>query len=55
MSASDCANGLLYATRRTRFFALDAATGIERWSFDPNEVRKTLGDTQSASLTGSRR
>ncbi len=32
--------GVLYATSpKLRVFALDAATGKERWSFDPNEGR----------------
>ena len=34
-------DGVLYATSpKLRVFALDAATGKERWSFDPNEGRK---------------
>ena len=36
-------DGVLYATTpRLRVVALDAATGKERWSFDPNEGRKGL-------------
>lgn len=36
-------DGVLYATSpKLRVFALDAATGKERWSFDPNEGRKPL-------------
>jgi len=32
------AHGVLYATSpKLRVFALDAATGVERWSFSPNE------------------
>lgn len=35
------ANGLLYATSpKARLFALDAATGILRWSFDPHHGEK---------------
>lgn len=34
-------DGVLYATSpKLRVFALDAATGKERWSFDPNEGRR---------------
>ena len=46
------ANGLLYATSpKLRVFALDAVTGRERWSFDPNEGRKTLGRPRNRGVT----
>ena len=41
------ANGVLYATSpRLRVFALDAATGTLKWSFDPNEGDKTPTHTR---------
>lgn len=44
--------GVLYATSpRMRVFALDAATGEERWSFDPNEGRKNLGKPRNRGVT----
>ena len=44
--------GLLYATSpKLRVFALDAATGEERWSFDPNEGRKSLGKARNRGVT----
>ena len=37
-------NGIFYATTpRVRVIALDAATGNMRWTFDPNEGRKSPG------------
>jgi quinoprotein glucose dehydrogenase len=37
-------DGVLYATTpRLRVFALDAATGRERWSFDPNTIDPQTG------------
>ncbi len=46
------ANGLLYATSpKMRVFALDAATGKERWSFDPNFGQKALGKSRNRGLT----
>ena len=37
-------DGVLYATSpKLRVFALDAATGRELWSFDPNAGRPTIG------------
>ncbi|MFN0084220.1 MAG: PQQ-binding-like beta-propeller repeat protein [Blastocatellia bacterium] len=45
-------NGVLYATSpRMRVFALDAATGKERWTFDPNEGRRGLGTTRNRGVT----
>ena len=36
------AHGVLYAASpKLRVFALDAATGAPKWSFDPNEDAKT--------------
>ena len=36
------AHGILYATSpRLRVFALDAATGVAKWSFDPNDGETT--------------
>jgi len=44
--------GVLYATSpKLRVFALDAATGKERWSFDPNEGRRSLGKARNRGLT----
>src|SRR5262245_10611182 len=45
-------NGVLYATSpKLRVFALDAATGKERWSFDPNEGRRVLGRVRNRGVT----
>jgi quinoprotein glucose dehydrogenase len=44
--------GVLYATSpKMRVFALDAATGRERWSFDPNEGRRMLGMARNRGVT----
>lgn len=44
-------NGVLYGTSpKMRVFALDAATGRERWSFDPNEGRKNLGKPRNRGV-----
>jgi quinoprotein glucose dehydrogenase len=44
--------GTLYATSpKMRVFALDAATGKERWSFDPNEGRRPLGLVRNRGVT----
>ena len=46
------ANGMLYATSpKMRVFALDAATGKERWSIDPNEGQKALGKSRNRGVT----
>ncbi len=46
------ANGVLYATSpKMRVFALDAATGKERWSFDPHEGRKAIGKFRNRGVT----
>lgn len=45
-------NGVLYGTSpKMRVFALDAATGREKWSFDPNEGRRVLGKPRNRGLT----
>src|SRR5690349_15927166 len=45
------AHGLLYATSpKLRVFALDAATGVERWSFNPNPDAKTPARTRIRGL-----
>jgi quinoprotein glucose dehydrogenase len=45
-------NGTLYATTpKVRLIALDAATGKERWSFDPNEGKKPTGKMRSRGVT----
>lgn len=42
----------LYATSpKLRVFALDAATGKERWSFDPNEGRRPQGAQRNRGVT----
>lgn len=44
--------GVLYATSpKLRVFALDAATGKERWSFDPNQGRKSLGKVRNRGVS----
>jgi quinoprotein glucose dehydrogenase len=46
------AGGTLYATSpKLRVFALDAATGKEKWSFDPNEGRRPLGRPRNRGVT----
>jgi quinoprotein glucose dehydrogenase len=45
------AHGVLYATSpRLRVFALDAATGAPKWSFDPNEPGATPSRTRIRGL-----
>lgn len=45
-------NGVLYGTTpKMRVFALDAATGKERWRFDPHEGRKALGKFRNRGVT----
>ena len=45
------AHGLLYATSpKLRVFALDAATGVERWSFSPNPDAKSPTRTRVRGL-----
>jgi quinoprotein glucose dehydrogenase len=45
-------NGVLYGTTpKMRVFALDAATGKERWRFDPHEGRKPLGKFRNRGVT----
>lgn len=45
-------NDTLYATSpRLRVFALDAATGKERWSFDPNEGSRSLSKVRNRGVT----
>ncbi|MCC6262066.1 MAG: PQQ-binding-like beta-propeller repeat protein [Bryobacterales bacterium] len=44
-------NGVLYGlSPKMRVFALDAATGKEIWSFDPNNGRPVLGKKRSRGL-----
>ncbi|MGA1367270.1 MAG: PQQ-binding-like beta-propeller repeat protein [Blastocatellia bacterium] len=44
-------DGTLYGTTpRMRVFALDAATGKERWVFDPNEGGRVLGRPRNRGL-----
>lgn len=44
--------GVLFATSpKMRVFALDAATGKERWSFDPHEGRRSLGKPRNRGVT----
>ena len=46
------ANGLLYATSpKARLFALDAATGKLRWSFDPHHGEKNSGSFRIRGIT----
>ena len=45
------AHGVLYATSpKLRVFALDAATGVEKWSFNPLEAEKTPSRTRIRGL-----
>lgn len=45
-------NGVLYGTSpKLRVFALDAATGKERWSFDPNALEKAPGRDRNRGVT----
>jgi quinoprotein glucose dehydrogenase len=45
-------NGVLYATSpKTRVFALDAATGKELWSFDPNAIEGAPGRGRNRGVT----
>jgi quinoprotein glucose dehydrogenase len=45
-------DGLLYATSpKMRVFALDAATGKLRWSFDPHEGRNSPGKFRNRGVT----
>lgn len=45
-------NGVLYATSpKLRVFALDAATGKERWSFDPNAIENAPGRGLNRGVT----
>ena len=45
------ARGVLYATSpKLRVFALDAATGVEKWSFNPLEGETTPGRTRIRGL-----
>ncbi|MFN7930228.1 MAG: PQQ-binding-like beta-propeller repeat protein [Blastocatellia bacterium] len=45
-------NGVLYATSpKMRVFALDAATGQEKWSFDPNAIEKAPGRDRNRGVT----
>jgi quinoprotein glucose dehydrogenase len=45
-------DGTLYATSpKMRVFALNAATGQERWIFDPNEGQRTRGRPRNRGLT----
>jgi quinoprotein glucose dehydrogenase len=44
--------GTLYATTpKVRVIALDAATGKEKWSFDPNEGKKPTGKMRNRGVT----
>ncbi len=46
------AHGLLYATTpKARLIALDAATGKQRWSFDPNQGKKIFGKVRNRGVT----
>src|SRR5215475_10048351 len=45
-------DGVLYATSpKLRVFALNAATGKELWSFDPNEGRRPAGKARNRGVT----
>src|ERR1700748_149539 len=45
-------DGVLYATTpKLRVVALDAATGVEKWSFDPNEGHKAFSKMRNRGLT----
>jgi quinoprotein glucose dehydrogenase len=44
--------GVMYGTSpKMRVFALDAATGKERWRFDPNEGQRVLGKPRNRGVT----
>ncbi len=44
-------DGVMYATTpKSRLIALDAATGRELWSFDPNEGKRPLGKQRSRGV-----
>ena len=44
--------GMLYATTpKLRVIALDAASGMLKWSFDPNEGRQSFGKRRNRGLT----
>src|SRR5215211_6095583 len=44
-------DGVLYATTpKVRVIALNAATGKELWSFDPNEEKKAVGKMRNRGL-----
>src|SRR5206468_1065464 len=45
-------DGVLYATSpKLRLFALDAATGKQRWSFDPMAGEKVIGKSRNRGVT----
>ena len=45
-------NGVMYATSpKMRVFALDAATGQEKWSFDPNAIERVPGRDRNRGVT----
>jgi quinoprotein glucose dehydrogenase len=45
-------DGVLYVTTpKLRVVALDAATGVEKWSFDPSEGHKPLSKMRNRGLT----
>ncbi len=45
-------NGVMYATTpKLRVVAVDAATGQEKWRFDPHEGRQNIGKARSRGVT----
>ena len=45
-------DGVLYATTpKLRVIALDAATGVQRWSYNPDEGRKNYGKSRNRGVT----